>query len=107
MMVATGHAHILLQAASIEDMAHRADTQALQDWFVSRGADPNNRPPESASANGATLRAAARYIMALEDVLEVAVDFVAKVDRGEARSKRSYAMFVNAIAKASEERAKG
>lgn len=103
-MTATGHAHILLQAANIEDAAHRADTQALQDWFVSQGARPTDKPPAGESANGATLRAAARYIMALEEVLEVAVDFVAKVERGEARSKRSYAMFVNAIANASAAR---
>lgn len=43
---------------------------------------------------------AAYAIAAIPDLLEAAKEFVAKVERGEARSKQSYAAFKAAIAKA-------
>ena len=46
------------------------------------------------------LEANARLIAAAPDLLAAALDFVAKVERGEAKSTRSYAAFKAAIAKA-------
>jgi hypothetical protein len=47
--------------------------------------------------------ATARLIAAAPDLLEAAIEFVRKVDAGEARSTKSYAAFKAAIAKATGE----
>jgi hypothetical protein len=58
-------------------------------------------PPPAASVSMGTSRKASEPIQAVNaELLEAAVEFVRKVDAGEARSTKSYAAFKAAIAKA-------
>lgn len=81
----TGKGHFLISGIGWEDFA--------KVYTITDGGDFDGKLADEAKAN-------AKLIAAAPDLLEACMEFVRKVECGEAKSKRSYAQMKQAIEKA-------